>query len=477
MKQQKKLLLHFDLNKTIVLADSQYPNQIKKECLQEILVAYAQGKLEQRDEKSPILCKTCRRKDIIQRIHLSIISIKNLKVILKILKKIKLVQYINLFIGIQRTTQIIIFLICKIGLTVHEIEARIRQDYQIYCKIFYVNLGQMNEEDVEQRNLNQLLNDKYMLNNLFSDNKYQLLSTFYNTIINLKKQKREFAIIFRPFGQDPKNILRQFNNLGVEITLLLLNLMVLRELKVILYKKKQCALLYRQQKELVTGSLRRTDKQQLEDGYEKNQKKNQFKLIILNKCYQRFQNLQKKVAHFIIIKSNESNAKQQYIDSQDADTLHIFFDFIDQSIGKINSFQIKNQINNLQENDNNLVQVIGYVTLEPINRKKCLSKYLVHIDIWDVIKDPDYFIKQINICEKNRNEEIERREKGIPEEQAELPKKTDWELLEESSDVDFQRQTILPLLLPVLQLLDIEMTLILVQAMSLITQIKMLIVY
>lgn len=60
--------------------------------------------------------------------------------------------------------------------------------------------------------------------------------------------------------------------------------------------------------------------------------------------------------------------------------------------------------------------MIDCVTLEPLSRKKCLNKYLVHVDILDVIKDPDYFIKQIDLCEKSRNEEIERIEKGIPEE-------------------------------------------------------------
>jgi len=33
MKQQRKLVLHFDLNKTIILADAQYPNQSKEECV------------------------------------------------------------------------------------------------------------------------------------------------------------------------------------------------------------------------------------------------------------------------------------------------------------------------------------------------------------------------------------------------------------------------------------------------------------
>jgi len=60
--------------------------------------------------------------------------------------------------------------------------------------------------------------------------------------------------------------------------------------------------------------------------------------------------------------------------------------------------------------------VIDCVTSEPLSRKKCFNKYLVHVDILDVIKDAEYFLKMIDVCEKSRNEEMERIEKGIPEE-------------------------------------------------------------
>lgn len=94
--------------------------------------------------------------------------------------------------------------------------------------------------------------------------------------------------------------------------------------------------------------------------------------------------------------------------------------------------------------------MIDAVYNQPIPRRKCFNKYLVHVDILDVIKDPDYFLKAIDACEKLRNEEIERIEKGIPDEVAEVQKKSDWELLEESNDPDYLRKTILPLLIPAL---------------------------
>lgn len=55
-----------------------------------------------------------------------------------------------------------------------------------------------------------------------------------------------------------------------------------------------------------------------------------------------------------------------------------------------------------------------------------------------------------------RAEEIERIEKGIPEDVPEVQKKSEFELLQESSDAEYLRRTVLPLLLPALQLVDLE---------------------
>jgi hypothetical protein len=54
---------------------------------------------------------------------------------------------------------------------------------------------------------------------------------------------------------------------------------------------------------------------------------------------------------------------------------------------------------------------------------------LSRVDIVEAIKDPDYFLKIIDQCEKLRAEEIERIEKGIPEDIPDIIKKTEWELL------------------------------------------------
>lgn len=48
--------------------------------------------------------------------------------------------------------------------------------------------------------------------------------------------------------------------------------------------------------------------------------------------------------------------------------------------------------------------------------------------------------------------QIEKIEKGIPEELTEEIKKTDWELLQETNDEEYLRKTVMPLLHPVFYL-------------------------
>lgn len=93
----------------------------------------------------------------------------------------------------------------------------------------------------------------------------------------MKKQKREFAIVFRPFGTDPKNVLREFNKFcagehpaysGRNNTPIV-KFDGSKGNKNFILLEKQCAVLYRKQNQLAMGTLKRTDKENIEDGYEK----------------------------------------------------------------------------------------------------------------------------------------------------------------------------------------------------------------
>lgn len=46
---------------------------------------------------------------------------------------------------------------------------------------------------------------------LFGEGKYNLIPSFFRTLIYLKKAKKEFAIVFRSFGDDLNNLIYEFN--------------------------------------------------------------------------------------------------------------------------------------------------------------------------------------------------------------------------------------------------------------------------
>lgn len=47
---------------------------------------------------------------------------------------------------------------------------------------------------------------------LFGDCMYNLIPSFFRTLIYLKKAKKEFAITFRTFGDDLSNTIYEFNS-------------------------------------------------------------------------------------------------------------------------------------------------------------------------------------------------------------------------------------------------------------------------
>lgn len=100
-------------------------------------------------------------------------------------------------------------------------------------------------------------------------------------MINLKKLKREFSVVFRPFGTDFKNIVREFNKFCMgehpcfsgRNNTPIVKFDGSKGTKNFIILEKQCGLFYRLDEEntqLAMGTLRRGDKsKQLEDEYEK----------------------------------------------------------------------------------------------------------------------------------------------------------------------------------------------------------------
>lgn len=46
---------------------------------------------------------------------------------------------------------------------------------------------------------------------IFGEGKYHLIPSFFRTLMYLRKQKREFSVVFRTFGHDFENVIYEFN--------------------------------------------------------------------------------------------------------------------------------------------------------------------------------------------------------------------------------------------------------------------------
>ena len=78
-----------------------------------------------------------------------------------------------------------------------------------------------------------------------------------------------------------------------------------------------------------------------------------------------------------------------------------------------------------------IVDVRDVVSAEIVDDKKFMNLFAVKVEPHRAILEPDYFIKQIEIAEQTRDDEIERTEAGVAQEKEEEEVE---EPLEESKD-------------------------------------------
>jgi hypothetical protein len=68
------------------------------------------------------------------------------------------------------------------------------------------------EEEIDEKATEGgLTEEQKLLMLMFGEGKYHTIPSFFRLLIFLKKQKREFAVCFRTFGKDLKNIVWEFN--------------------------------------------------------------------------------------------------------------------------------------------------------------------------------------------------------------------------------------------------------------------------
>lgn len=252
-------------------------------------------------------------------------------------------------------------------------------------------------------------NDKSCIKKFFYSGKMLLIPSFFKMIIDLKNNKRDFAIIFRTFGKELNIVIDEFNlfcrgnhpmyngkNGTKKIKLhgkSKYGDMVIDE-KAYGYMSRNCS-----GDLLVFGTLKRLSEDEIYD--ELHNEGTEEKVISVNQgiinIYSAIKNSLCKRASLAI---NDDYFYWHYngeigeygklllIDESDYETQHIFFD------------------DNINVESPKIVDARNVVTGESIPFLKCINKYIFCVDSYRAIIEPEYFYRSILLCESNRNEEL-----------------------------------------------------------------------
>lgn len=96
------------------------------------------------------------------------------------------------------------------------------------------------------------------------------------------------------------------------------------------------------------------------------------------------------------------------------------------------------------------------ITKDVLRYKKFLGRYVVKVEPHRAILEPDYFIKQIELAEQNRDDEIERVEAGIEEKDDEVDTnlENEWDKLQKLPNDEYLMKTVLPVLYQGMKIVD-----------------------
>lgn len=76
------------------------------------------------------------------------------------------------------------------------------------------NAANEDDEDIDPAKVAEqarLRSERKMNATLFAEGKYHLIPSFYRLMMYMKKQKREFAVVFNTFGSELDNVVYEFN--------------------------------------------------------------------------------------------------------------------------------------------------------------------------------------------------------------------------------------------------------------------------
>lgn len=238
-----------------------------------------------------------------------------------------------------------------------------------------------------------------MLHELFGEGRYHIIPSFFRTLMYLKKNKKEFSIVFRTFGTDLNKTLFEFNKFcdgqhpcfnGRNNTPLVKfdGTKATKDLRINKPEQKGCY--YRPGSDLKDSILVTGTHDRVTDMLDLNLQADQIDDVNVHKeaidAYQAVVETLKKSPSMAIYedypnwKANDLKrdfAKLLLIDQADYNTHHIFFD------------------DNADEEDDCIVDVRDVVTQERIPYQKFIDLYVVKVHPHRAILEPEYFIKMI----------------------------------------------------------------------------------
>lgn len=298
-------------------------------------------------------------------------------------------------------------------------------------------------------NISDRLKEKY------DNRRYNAIPGFFKTLKHLKDQNREFSVVFRTHGRELPIMIEEFNNFcegnhpafdGGQNELIKFNGVDSRDLRI---KPKQTGMYFRFGKELNDVSLLmntiervqcKTHDELLEhyggqieegtialhsDSIDENY------AVIMDTIFKNgSMALQDDFWVYYTNKDDNDYGKLLLIDQNDFSIQNIFFD--DMAV----------------EGDTCNVDVRDLATGEKIKEKKFRNKYLVRANIHDAILDDQWFIKQIEICERARDIEIEKLHEGIlsSEDEEDVQSVNEFESLKNLPNQEYLIKTVAPLL-------------------------------
>ena len=310
---------------------------------------------------------------------------------------------------------------------------------------------------------------------VFRNSYHNLIISFFNMLINLKKIKQDFAIVFRFFGHDDSDIEELvyeyncfcdclhprycgdygYNKIKFDVE------KDKKDFRIDTKTQEFMSVSYRGEQEedekLVLNSVKHPSNEELENGninleeyYSTNAPSEENKLnpeinTGYKEAYLSFMGKLTQNCTFCILddyyfykKHDDKHGKLLLIDPYDIDTLQIFFD------------------TDLHKNPEK-IDVIDVVTKKKIPLENCLNKYVVNVEPYRAIIDINYFNHKIEECVNIRKEEInimQGKQSVQPVEDENLNLNIQQELKKMPGDL-YLKMTVLPLLHNALNMCEI----------------------